>query len=70
MLYSLGLGSFFSQQPGATGTEWKERRGCTGFFCHLFGFNLMPRLKAIHKQKLYLPDTGQSNNYPNLKPIK
>lgn len=38
-------------------------------FCHLLGFNLMPRLKAIHSQKLYLPDTGQSNNYPNLKPI-
>jgi TnpA family transposase len=38
-------------------------------FCHLLGFNLMPRLKAIHRQKLYLPDTGQSNNYPNLKPI-
>jgi TnpA family transposase len=38
-------------------------------FCHLLGFNLMPRLKAIHKQKLYLPSTGQSNNYPNLKPI-
>jgi TnpA family transposase len=38
-------------------------------FCHLLGFNLMPRLKAIHKQKLYLPHTGQSNAYPNLKPI-
>ncbi len=38
-------------------------------FCHLLGFNLMPRLKAIYKQKLYLPDTGQSNNYLNLKPI-
>ncbi len=38
-------------------------------FTHLLGFNLMPRLKAIHQQKLYLPDTGQSNNFPNLKPI-
>lgn len=38
-------------------------------FTHLLGFNLMPRLKAIHKQKLYLPQTGQSNAYPNLKPI-
>ena len=38
-------------------------------FCHLLGFQLMPRLKAIHRQKLYLPDTGQSNAYPNLKPI-
>ncbi len=38
-------------------------------FCYLLGFNLMPRLKAIHSQKLYLADTGQSNAYPNLKPI-
>ncbi|MGB7522262.1 MAG: Tn3 family transposase [Spirulinaceae cyanobacterium] len=38
-------------------------------FCHLLGFNLMPRLKAIHTQKLYLPSTGQSNAYPHLKPV-
>jgi TnpA family transposase len=38
-------------------------------FCHLLGFNLMPRLKGIHRQKLYLPHTGQSNLYPHLKPI-
>ncbi len=38
-------------------------------FCYLLGFKLMPRLKAIHSQKLYLADTGQSNAYPNLKPI-
>jgi TnpA family transposase len=38
-------------------------------FTHLLGFNLMPRLKAIHQQKLYLPSTGQSNAYSNLKPI-
>jgi Tn3 transposase DDE domain len=38
-------------------------------FTHLLGFNLMPRLKAIHKQKLYLPSTGQTNAYPNLKPV-
>ena len=38
-------------------------------FCHLLGFQLMPRLKAIHRQKLYLPAPGQSNNYPHLKAI-
>ncbi|NEO34416.1 MAG: Tn3 family transposase [Symploca sp. SIO3C6] len=38
-------------------------------FCHLLGFNLMPRLKAIHSQKLYLPHPGQSNAYLNLKSI-
>lgn len=38
-------------------------------FCHLLGFNLMPRLKAIHSQKLYRPDTGISEAFPNLQPV-
>uniref|UniRef100_UPI0039C704D0 Tn3 family transposase n=1 Tax=Scytonema sp. PCC 10023 TaxID=1680591 RepID=UPI0039C704D0 len=36
-------------------------------FCHLLGFQLMPRLKAIHRQKLYRPETGSPNAYPNLQ---
>src|ERR1700730_12518904 len=32
-------------------------------------FELLPRLKAIHAQKLYRPDTGQPDAYPNLQPI-
>ncbi len=38
-------------------------------FCHLLGFNLMPRIKAIHSQKLYRPDTGISEAFPNLQPV-
>ncbi|SHK62484.1 Transposase and inactivated derivatives, TnpA family [Paramaledivibacter caminithermalis DSM 15212] len=38
-------------------------------FCHLLGLKLMPRLKAIYKQKLYRPDTGMGDAYPNLKAI-
>lgn len=38
-------------------------------FCHLLGFNLMPRLKAIHSQKLYRPDTGITEAFPNLQPV-
>jgi len=38
-------------------------------FCYLLGFQLMPRIKGIHKQKLYLPVKGQSKSYGNLKPI-
>jgi TnpA family transposase len=38
-------------------------------FSHLLGFQLLPRLKNIHKQKLYLPDKGQKPLYPNLKLI-
>ena len=38
-------------------------------FCHLLGFNLMPRLKAIHSQKLYRPETGMSDAFPNLQLI-
>ncbi len=38
-------------------------------FCHLLGFNLMPRLKNIASQKLYLPETGSANKLKNLKKI-
>ena len=38
-------------------------------FCHLLGFQLLPRLKAIHAQKLYRPETGQADAYPNLQPV-
>ena len=34
-------------------------------FCRLLGFELMPRLKAIHAQKLYRPEAGVS--FPNLE---
>jgi Tn3 transposase DDE domain len=36
-------------------------------FSHLLGFQLLPRLKGIHNQKLYLPLKGQKSLYPNLK---
>lgn len=36
-------------------------------FCHLLGFQLMPRLKGIHRQKLYRPETGNPNAYPHLQ---
>lgn len=38
-------------------------------FCELLGFSLMPRLKAIARQKLYLPDSAIRHQYPNLTPI-
>jgi TnpA family transposase len=38
-------------------------------FCHLLGFQLLPRLKAIHKQRLYRPETGRPEAYPNLQLI-
>jgi TnpA family transposase len=36
-------------------------------FCHLLGFELMPRIKRIGTQKLYLPSTGQKSDFPNLQ---
>ena len=36
-------------------------------FCHLLGFQLLPRLKAIHKQRLYRPEAGHPEAYPNLQ---
>ncbi len=38
-------------------------------FCHLLGFQLMPRLKNIGGQKLYRPQTGMADAYPNLQLI-
>lgn len=38
-------------------------------FCHLLGFKLLPRLKAIYSQKLYRPQAGQPEAYPNLQLI-
>ncbi len=38
-------------------------------FTHLLGFELMPRLKGISKQKLYRPLSGQPDAYPNLLEI-
>ena len=36
-------------------------------FCRLLSFELLPRLKNIHSQRLYRPDTN--TDYPNLKPV-
>jgi len=36
-------------------------------FTKLLGFQLMPRLKAIHSQRLYRPETGKPDAYPNLQ---
>jgi TnpA family transposase len=38
-------------------------------FCHLLGFQLLPRLKHLKHQKLYRPDTGEGQPYTNLQPI-
>ncbi len=38
-------------------------------FCHLLGFDLMPRLKGIKRQKLYRPQAGMVDAYGNLQPI-
>ena len=38
-------------------------------FCRLLGFQLLPRLKRIHKQRLYRPEAGRGGDYPNLQPV-
>jgi len=38
-------------------------------FCSLLGFQLLPRLKNLHAQKLYRPETGHPDDYPNLQPV-
>lgn len=36
-------------------------------FCRLLGFELMPRLKGINRQKLYKAESGQ--DFPNINPV-
>jgi TnpA family transposase len=36
-------------------------------FCYLLGFDLLPRLNGIHRQKLYRPRAGQPKAYPHLQ---
>lgn len=38
-------------------------------FCHVLGFELLPRLKNIYKQRLYRPEKGTVGDYPHIKPI-
>src|SRR5205807_7175504 len=38
-------------------------------FSHLLGFQLLPRLKGIARQKLYRPDTGAPESYPSLQQV-
>jgi TnpA family transposase len=38
-------------------------------FSHLLGFQLMPRLKSIARQKLYRPEAGSPEAYPQLQPV-
>ena len=38
-------------------------------FCYMLNFELLPRLKGIGRQKLYRPETGNPQAYPNLQLI-
>lgn len=38
-------------------------------FCNLLGFQLMPRFKNLHEQKLALPDKEAAKSYPHLQLI-
>ncbi|MBV8607386.1 MAG: Tn3 family transposase [Singulisphaera sp.] len=38
-------------------------------FCHLLGFELLPRLKGLSRQKLYRPRAEDPGDYPGLRPV-
>src|SRR6266567_6160254 len=38
-------------------------------FCYMLNFQLLPRLKGIGRQKLYRPEAGNPQAYPNLQPV-
>src|SRR3546814_6672356 len=45
-------------------------QSAVGFaFCRLLGFELAPRLKAVARQKLALPQAGMRTRLSNLLPI-
>jgi hypothetical protein len=61
-------------------TQWHVRYGGRGIMIywhvernslciHSLGFQLLPRLKAIHSQKLHRPETGKADAYANLQLI-
>src|SRR5258708_13675539 len=47
--------------------RYARRVGSGYAFCHLLGsVRLMPRMKRIKYERLYLPDKGIAGDYPNL----
>lgn len=38
-------------------------------FCHLLGFDLLPRLKGIGRQRLYLPEASMRPELGNIEPV-
>ncbi|WP_373290678.1 Tn3 family transposase, partial [Deinococcus arenae] len=38
-------------------------------FCHLLGFQLLPRLKNLKRQRLYRPTKGEPERFPHLQAI-
>lgn len=38
-------------------------------FCRMVSFDLMPRLKGINRQKLYLPGAGDAKEFPYLSAV-
>ena len=38
-------------------------------FSYMLGFDLLPRIKAIHKEKLYRPESGKPDDYQHLQNI-
>jgi TnpA family transposase len=45
-------------------------QSAVGFaFSYMLDFDLLPRIKAIHKEKLYRPESGKPDDYQNLQNI-
>ena len=56
-----------SVEKAYTDTHGKSEVGFA--FCYLLGFELLPRIKGIKRQKLYRPESGNPHAYPNLEPV-
>jgi len=58
---------FIAKLPGSKSVYIKSEIAFG--FCKLLGFELMPRLKNIYEQKLYLVDKTDEEQYPHLRLI-
>ena len=56
-------------QSRSNSTTWTATVKARSPLCHLLGFELLPRLKPIHSQRLYLPSPEHTKRSLGLQPM-
>src|SRR2546427_3735473 len=68
-LYCDVRGASYQKESGINSVDSHGQSEVAFAFCRLLGFELLPRLKAIAKQKLYRLEAGNPDAFPNLQMI-